>query len=125
MERQLVFCRQVGLRVAGLVENMSGYRCPHCSDCSNLFSSRGGQSLASKHGIPLLGTLPIDPRLGDLLDGMRGTSAGEVGAGERSGPPKADDERSSTDSLSTRYRQGIPELHKVMSEIALQILPLN
>lgn len=40
--------------------------CPHCDDCTNIFSSEGGASLASVAGIPLLGTLPIDPKVGEL-----------------------------------------------------------
>ena len=30
----------------GIVENMSGYVCPHCSTCTNVFSSGGGKALA-------------------------------------------------------------------------------
>lgn len=41
--------------------------CPHCSDCTNIFSKGGGESLAEISKIPLLGTLPIDPKVGQLL----------------------------------------------------------
>ena len=34
------------LKVLGIVENMSGYVCPHCSTCTNVFSSGGGKALA-------------------------------------------------------------------------------
>ena len=33
-------------KVLGIVENMSGYVCPHCSTCTNVFSSGGGRALA-------------------------------------------------------------------------------
>lgn len=31
VRRELTFCRKTGLRVVGLVENMSGFVCPHCA----------------------------------------------------------------------------------------------
>lgn len=43
------------------------YVCPHCSDCTNIFSKGGGESLANISQIPHLGTLPIDPQLGKVL----------------------------------------------------------
>lgn len=42
--------------------------CPHCSNCTNIFSSEGGAELAKHAQVPHLGTLPIDPRVG-LLSG--------------------------------------------------------
>ncbi|NP_001271431.1 cytosolic Fe-S cluster assembly factor NUBP2 isoform 3 [Homo sapiens] len=31
VRRELTFCRKTGLRVMGIVENMSGFTCPHCT----------------------------------------------------------------------------------------------
>lgn len=31
VRRELTFCRKIGLRVIGVVENMSGFVCPHCT----------------------------------------------------------------------------------------------
>ena len=36
----------MSVKVLGIVENMSGYVCPHCSTCTNVFSSGGGKALA-------------------------------------------------------------------------------
>lgn len=47
---------------------MSGFLCPHCSECSNLFSSGGGQQLAQDLGITFLGKVPIDPLLTTLIE---------------------------------------------------------
>jgi len=63
VRRELTFCRKVGLPVLGIVENMSGYVCPHCSECTNIFSSGGGQALAEHAKVPFLGSVPIEPRL--------------------------------------------------------------
>ncbi|PNJ05094.1 NUBP2 isoform 14, partial [Pongo abelii] len=35
VRRELTFCRKTGLRVMGVVENMSGFTCPHCAECTS------------------------------------------------------------------------------------------
>ena len=44
--RELTFCKRAKLKVIGIVENMSGYICPNCSECSNIFSKGGGKALS-------------------------------------------------------------------------------
>jgi Mrp family chromosome partitioning ATPase len=68
VRKELNFCRKVGFKVLGVVENMSGYVCPHCSECTNVFSSGGGQILADQFQVPFLGTVPIDPMLVTLIE---------------------------------------------------------
>ena len=63
VRREISFCRKVGLKMLGVIENMSGYVCPHCAECTNIFSSGGGKSLAELANIPFLGTVPIEPKL--------------------------------------------------------------
>ncbi|ODQ53989.1 iron-sulfur cluster binding protein [Saitoella complicata NRRL Y-17804] len=62
VRKELNFCRKVGLRILGVVENMSGFVCPHCSDCTNIFSSGGGEKMAQEFGVDFLGRVPIDPK---------------------------------------------------------------
>jgi ATP-binding protein involved in chromosome partitioning len=52
------------LRLAGVVENMAGYECPHCGERSEIFGDGGGAELAQLLSVPLLGSLPISPELG-------------------------------------------------------------
>ncbi len=52
--------RRGHLRVAGVVENMSGFVCDHGARYA-LFGSGGGERLAEAVGVPLLGTVPLDP----------------------------------------------------------------
>ena len=47
---------------------MSGFVCPHCENCSNLFSTGGGERLAEECSVPFLGRIPIDPALGEALE---------------------------------------------------------
>lgn len=63
VRKELTFCRKTGIPVLGVIENMSGFVCPTCSECTNIFSSGGGQSLANIAGVPFLGRVPIDPRV--------------------------------------------------------------
>jgi ATP-binding protein involved in chromosome partitioning len=48
------------LRVAGVIENMSDFTCEHGTSTA-LFGSGGGERLAAEIGVPLIGTIPIDP----------------------------------------------------------------
>ena len=45
----------------GVVENMGDFVCPHCRKTSEIFSRGGAQRLADQHGIPVLGSVPLDP----------------------------------------------------------------
>lgn len=53
---------------------MSGYICPHCAECSNVFSSGGGEQLAKAESIEFLGKLPICPKVARLLEGKKSGS---------------------------------------------------
>ncbi|KAM6155250.1 cytosolic Fe-S cluster assembly factor NUBP2 [Rhynchocyon petersi] len=68
VRRELTFCRKTGLRVLGVVENMSGFACPHCAECTNVFSTGGGEELAKHAGVPFLGSVPLDPQLARSLE---------------------------------------------------------
>jgi ATP-binding protein involved in chromosome partitioning len=59
---------RVGVRVLGVVENMSYYVCPHCGDRSDLFLSGGGQKLADELSLPLLGQIPLQAGVPQLAD---------------------------------------------------------
>ncbi|KAJ3300925.1 Nucleotide-binding protein 2 [Blyttiomyces sp. JEL0837] len=68
VQKEVSFCKKVGFKILGVVENMSGYVCPHCAECHNLFSKGGGEALAKQHSIPFLGCVPIDPNLVTLIE---------------------------------------------------------
>ena len=57
----VTFCKQLELPVAGIIENMSGFICPHCGKEVDIFSKGGGKELASRMGVPFLGAVPLDP----------------------------------------------------------------
>lgn len=57
------FARRLNLKIYGIVENMSGLVCPHCSKTIDLFKSGGGKKAAQEIGVPFLGSIPIDPAI--------------------------------------------------------------
>jgi Mrp family chromosome partitioning ATPase len=68
VRRSITFCQQLHLQVLGVVENMSGFVCPHCGKTTDLFKSGGGESLAREMGVPFLGKVPLDPQVVDSGD---------------------------------------------------------
>src|SRR5688572_24111533 len=58
--RVVGMARKSYLRVAGVIENMSSFRCEHGEEYA-LFGTGGGQELAHDAGVPLLGSVPLEP----------------------------------------------------------------
>lgn len=50
-------------RVLGIVENMAGYECPECGHVEHVFGAGGGAKTAEELGLPLLGSVPLDPAI--------------------------------------------------------------
>jgi len=59
---------RVGVPVVGVVENMSAFTDPETGRRYEMFSSGGGQRLADEIGVPLLGTVPLQPGLAEQAD---------------------------------------------------------
>lgn len=68
VRKEITFCKKTGIQILGIVENMSGFVCTHFSNCTNIFSSKGGAELAKLACVPHLDTIPIDPRV-SILNG--------------------------------------------------------
>jgi len=47
--------------ILGVVENMSGYECPHCGKEIDIFGKEGGKKAAQEMGVTFLGAIPLDP----------------------------------------------------------------
>jgi ATP-binding protein involved in chromosome partitioning len=63
VRKSISFCKTVKMEILGLIENMSGYTCPHCGKSVDLFGSGGGERTALQSGLKLLGRIPFDPRV--------------------------------------------------------------
>lgn len=69
--RCISFCRQLGLPVLGVLENMSGFVCPDCNKVLDIFGSGGGENMAKEYNVPFLGKVPLDPELTASCDSGR------------------------------------------------------
>jgi Mrp family chromosome partitioning ATPase len=68
VKKELNFCTKVNVKVLGVIENMSGFVCPHCWECTNVFSKGGGEAMAKQFEVPFLGCVPIDPAFVQLIE---------------------------------------------------------
>jgi ATP-binding protein involved in chromosome partitioning len=59
---------KVNTKVLGIVENMSGYECPHCGEVVEIFGKGGGESLAVELDLPFLGRVPLDASVREAGD---------------------------------------------------------
>lgn len=63
VRKSINFCHTVKMDILGIVENMSGYVCPHCGKPVDIFGVGGGERTARAAGLKLLGRIPFDPDL--------------------------------------------------------------
>lgn len=63
VRKSLNFCKTVKMPVVGVVENMSGFVCPHCGQTVDIFGNGGGEKTARDFELPFLGRVPMDPRV--------------------------------------------------------------
>ncbi|HEX3707515.1 MAG TPA: Mrp/NBP35 family ATP-binding protein [Mycobacteriales bacterium] len=68
-ERAGAIATQTRQRLAGVIENMAGFACPHCDEIIEVFGAGGGQAVADSltkligAPVPLLGSIPIEPKV--------------------------------------------------------------
>ncbi|MGQ9921581.1 MAG: P-loop NTPase [Desulfobacca sp.] len=68
VRKSIDFCWKTNIRIVGLLENMGRLICPDCGKEIPLFSSGGGQRLATLTKVPYLGSLPFDPKVLESAD---------------------------------------------------------
>ncbi|GAA5887243.1 hypothetical protein JCM5296_004574 [Sporobolomyces johnsonii] len=133
VSKELSFVRRTKLPLLGLIENMSGYVCPHCGDVVGVFGQGGGEDFCRREeerkdstvegeggGCRFLGRVPIDRELVALLDDVAEKSVATLDEGEarRILEGRAEgDERKRT--LVERYAE-IPSF-KVVKTLAEQV----
>ena len=62
------FAKKLNVPIIGILENMSGFVCPHCGERVDLFKTGGGKKAADEMNVPFLGKLPIDPNIVESSD---------------------------------------------------------
>ena len=63
VRKSINFCRHVKIKILGIVENMSGFICPHCDKEVDIFGTGGGEKTALAFHLPFLGSVPMDPQV--------------------------------------------------------------
>jgi len=68
VKKSIDFVKKLNIKLLGIIENMSGFKCPHCGKEISLFKKGGGKKLSVEMRIPFLGSIPLDPNLVDSAD---------------------------------------------------------
>ncbi len=67
-QKAINFAEQMHIKVVGVVENMSGFICPHCGKKTDIFKTGGAEKMAEELGVPFLGRIPIYPEIVETAD---------------------------------------------------------
>jgi len=68
VRKSINFVKKMNMPVIGIIENMSGFKCPHCGEDIDLFKTGGGVKASNDFKIPFLGKIPIDPQIVETGD---------------------------------------------------------
>ena len=71
VRRSISFCRQLGVRVLGVIENMAGLVCQHCGEETPIFPGAGAEAMAEEMQVPYLARLPLEPAVATASDNGR------------------------------------------------------
>ena len=71
VRKSINFVKKMKLPIIGIVENMSGFICPHCKKNIDIFKSGGGKKASEDFNVPLLGQIPLDAQI------VKGGDSGE------------------------------------------------
>ncbi len=61
--KSVLFAKELNMPVIGIIENMSGFICPHCHKTVDIFKRGGGENAAVELKVPFLGRIPLEPKL--------------------------------------------------------------
>ncbi|MEK7290966.1 MAG: P-loop NTPase, partial [Planctomycetota bacterium] len=68
VKKAVFFSRDSNVPIIGIVENMSGLVCPHCSKHVNVFKTGGGEKICAELNVAFLGKIPLDPGITEKCD---------------------------------------------------------
>ncbi|MGN0784378.1 MAG: P-loop NTPase [Candidatus Aphodomorpha sp.] len=68
VEKAVRMAEMMHVPVLGVVENLSGFRCPDCGAVHEIFGRSNLEEIAARHGIGQVERVPVDPALAELCD---------------------------------------------------------
>jgi ATP-binding protein involved in chromosome partitioning len=80
--RALDLFRQANVPIVGMVENMSGYLCPHCHQPSDPFGAGGAEAAARALGEEFLGRIPLAMAIRIASDAGQPPAVADTAEGE-------------------------------------------
>jgi Mrp family chromosome partitioning ATPase len=63
VRKSINFCRKVKVPIIGVIENMSGFKCPECGKVTDIFKKGGAEEMCFNMGVPFLGRIPLTPEI--------------------------------------------------------------
>jgi len=66
--KSVLFAKELKIPVVGIIENMSGFICPHCHAETDIFKKGGGEKAAQELKVPFLGRVPFQPEFVEFGD---------------------------------------------------------
>ena len=68
VRKSITFCHKLEMPIIGVVENMSGFTCPHCGETIDILKKGGGKKMAEDMNVPFIGSIPIDVQIAERGD---------------------------------------------------------
>ncbi len=68
VKKAISFCKQLNVRILGIINNMCCFICPKCGSKYYIFGKGGAAKLAQEVGLQLLADIPLDPRISEAMD---------------------------------------------------------
>jgi ATP-binding protein involved in chromosome partitioning len=107
-KKALRMFEKVEVPVLGLIENMAQHVCTNCGHVEHLFGHGGGERMAAKYGVPLLGSLPLEI-------GIR--EQGDIGTPIVAAAPES--------AAAEAYRQAARRMVEVLSQRPRAAMPIS
>jgi len=63
VRKSINFVKKMNMPVIGIIENMSGFKCPHCGKSIDIFKTGGGFKTSKDFKVPFLGKVPLDAEI--------------------------------------------------------------
>jgi predicted Fe-Mo cluster-binding NifX family protein/CO dehydrogenase nickel-insertion accessory protein CooC1 len=116
VRRCIEFCKEVNLPILGVVENMSGFICPHCGGRTDIFNNEGGKKIADESGTLFLGSIPIDEKVAKQADN------GKPAVGNEACAESADAMEKVFHKLINGVENKIIRENEIMNKIAVPVV---
>ncbi|WP_048056284.1 Mrp/NBP35 family ATP-binding protein [Methanocaldococcus fervens] len=68
VKKSITMARMLNILILGIIENMSGFVCPHCNKVVDVFGRGGGEKAAKEFGVEFLGRIPLDVKAREASD---------------------------------------------------------